>query len=469
MKRQLPPANFCSIAHHQLLHNICGICSTQMLRMKPFAFLTLAILLLAVSACKKKEAPPVEIPKPEPTAVGTPDGAPVSKNIGPAGGTLVSSDGRLEIIIPPNAVATATDFSVQPVTNHASNGMGKAYRCLPDSFVFARNINLRFHYDADALNRTRSEFMRIAFQNRQRIWQDVENVSNDTAARHLTIATNHFTDYTIFHLFDLQPAPVYLRHGETKQLKIEIARGINWSDQLSQMIRLITDIQRHPVQWKANGVPNGNTVNGTISNTGFAAAYTAPSTTPPVHPVNVSATIDLPYTLDGVRYNQFILATNVFITGNRYRVVLELERPINVAGSWTMKDKGEYMAIINGQSVTVTGIQNQNAGLQLLQLAPGCASVQVDYYGVGDINIVASDFQAGVRDPNGDVYILFDPSRQNQLPRISFVCGNNPGSVDLGMNPTFPGSAQFKDNGQPQVIDASGPTIVNKVTVTPLQ
>lgn len=96
---------------------------------KTFASL---LLLIAFAACKKSNDPAIELPPPTPTAVGTPDGAAVTKNIGAAGGTILSSDGMLELVIPAGAVATPTDITIQPITNHAPNGVGKGYRCLPD-------------------------------------------------------------------------------------------------------------------------------------------------------------------------------------------------------------------------------------------------------------------------------------------------------------------------------------------------
>src|SRR5216684_9417787 len=58
-----------------------------------------------------------------PTEVGTPVGDKVTKDIGPAGGTLVSPDGRLTLTVPPNALTETLPFAIQPITNKAEGGL----------------------------------------------------------------------------------------------------------------------------------------------------------------------------------------------------------------------------------------------------------------------------------------------------------------------------------------------------------
>src|SRR5215813_10088843 len=71
------------------------------------------------------------IEPPDSTGFGIPDGQLVSKEIGPSGGTIVSDDGRMELIFPADALTASTSTSIQPVTNLAPNGAGKAYKCEP--------------------------------------------------------------------------------------------------------------------------------------------------------------------------------------------------------------------------------------------------------------------------------------------------------------------------------------------------
>ena len=59
-----------------------------------------------------------------PTEVGTPVGDKVTKDIGPAGGTLASPDGRLTLTVPQNALTETVAFGIQPVTNKFGGGLG---------------------------------------------------------------------------------------------------------------------------------------------------------------------------------------------------------------------------------------------------------------------------------------------------------------------------------------------------------
>src|SRR5258708_38269301 len=67
-----------------------------------------------------------------PTEVGTPEGKNVTKDIGSAGGTLISPDGRLAITVPQNALTETLPFSISPITNKAESALGLAYRLGPN-------------------------------------------------------------------------------------------------------------------------------------------------------------------------------------------------------------------------------------------------------------------------------------------------------------------------------------------------
>ena len=82
------------------------------------------------------------------TSVGVPTGPSTTKSIGPEGGSLTSADGRISVNVPPNAVAAAVDFGVQPITNLGQGGVGSAYRLEPSGQKFARSIKVSFRYDA---------------------------------------------------------------------------------------------------------------------------------------------------------------------------------------------------------------------------------------------------------------------------------------------------------------------------------
>ena len=88
------------------------------------------------------------------TDVGTPIGNKVSKEIGRAGGSIVSPDGRLTLSVPQNALTEPVAFSIQPITNKAGQGLGPAYRLEPNGKTFATPLEISFHYGEHDLEGT---------------------------------------------------------------------------------------------------------------------------------------------------------------------------------------------------------------------------------------------------------------------------------------------------------------------------
>ena len=80
------------------------------------------------------------------TQKGRPDGLKSEVKIGKEGGTIQSSDGKVELIFPEGAVIKKTTISIQPVTNSAPNSNGKAYQMEPSGINFQQPVQIIFHY-----------------------------------------------------------------------------------------------------------------------------------------------------------------------------------------------------------------------------------------------------------------------------------------------------------------------------------
>ena len=105
------------------------------------------------------------------TAVGVPTGPSTTKSIGPEGGSLTSPDGRISVKVPPNAVAAAVDFGVQPITNLGPGGVGSAYRLEPSGQKFAKPIKVSFRYDTEGFKDEMPESFAVAYQDPTGVWQ----------------------------------------------------------------------------------------------------------------------------------------------------------------------------------------------------------------------------------------------------------------------------------------------------------
>ena len=79
-------------------------------------------MLSLLSACGGSKKAPATTASPAVTAVGETQGAGVAVTIGPAGGTASSADGKLQLIVPPGALAADTALSVTPLSVTAPGG-----------------------------------------------------------------------------------------------------------------------------------------------------------------------------------------------------------------------------------------------------------------------------------------------------------------------------------------------------------
>src|ERR1035438_354521 len=97
------------------------------------------LCLVLLAACKKSNVSGgsggTNIPYITP--IGDTAGALVSASIGPTGGSLTSSDGRVQLMIPAGALSQTTTISIQPIINLCPGGIGLAYDLQPNGTKFA--------------------------------------------------------------------------------------------------------------------------------------------------------------------------------------------------------------------------------------------------------------------------------------------------------------------------------------------
>ena len=89
---------------------------------------------------------------------------PSSAQIGPAGGSIRSADGRLTLKIPAGALAAPTTLSIAPTVNTAPNAIGSAYSLSPIGLAFARPAQLALSYAQEDLAGTGAGALGLASQ-----------------------------------------------------------------------------------------------------------------------------------------------------------------------------------------------------------------------------------------------------------------------------------------------------------------
>ena len=238
------------------------------------------------------------------TPIGDVQGTAVTATIGPAGGTLQSSDGRLRLTIPGGAVTEQYSFSIQQISNTNIAGLGQAYRLLPHNIHFFKPVTLSFVYDMRDFEETSIEAVGIAWQDAKGIWQGSGAV-RDSIEKTLSISTHHFSDWGLFTSFAIQPVSTALEPGKSLTLSV-----VNYTSDDGlipptpgqvKAIGPMRDVTAQYIKaWKLAGA-------GNLQPAGKEAVYTAPSVIPTKNPVAVSAA------LKGPNNSQYLLVSNIYI------------------------------------------------------------------------------------------------------------------------------------------------------------
>lgn len=272
-------------------------------------FFVLAIMASALTlSCKKTsvEKPPMQPASPLVTAAGTPDGIANSKLIKAApGGNITSTDGKISITIPANALAADETISIQPITNTAGFGPAKAYRLAPHGIVFSKPVTVSFKYMDEDINGTAPEFLSIAFQDNAGAWQSMNQTQVNKQSKQLTVTTTHFSDWGFFPLVYIEPGEARVGENETIDLKVMYASDPADMD--------VVPLPGNDAVWRPFQIPASYvkkwlyTGTGTLTPSGSNAVYKAPSKAPAQNPEAVSAEINFR------KKGTFLLVSNITV------------------------------------------------------------------------------------------------------------------------------------------------------------
>jgi hypothetical protein len=431
------------------------------------------LILIVPFACNEDDQnnPNQNTEEPFVTEIGIPDGAAVTKEIGPSGGSFSSGDGVLDIIIPAGAVSGNTIFGVQPITNFCPGGKF-TYRLLPEGLTFTNPATLVFHYTDEDMEGTLPEFLGIAYQGKDKIWYSLPGSEVDAASRAVSVKVKHFTDWSaIEHLgiFPEVPAIPELRVNQTIGLSVYGQGMSTGEDDLPPLPAAPADNPSsdedhlpplpapRPFQtrWLVNGIENGSDAVGTISLKDALThtySYKAPSQTPSDNIVLVSAEITglRQWVIEGgsprvTTRNMVVLFKRIKIKTDEYNFTLKLElkdgAPCAYAGHLSV-DKVEMDIAVRGSQVTVTNIVNHQETINpaIITLTPPggmteCSVTCDPAGGAGYFNVVSG---AGQVDPipfkdSRYVFKVILNTKGASTPASTVVCTGLPPAV---ANPT---------------------------------
>jgi hypothetical protein len=224
--------------------------------------------------------------------VGGSTGTATSQSVDASGGTVVSSDGILHIIIPAGALSSATNISIQPVTNGFPGSVYNAYSLTPDGQRFQKPITLEFHYKDQDLDTLDPESMSVGFQLADQSWQFSMDQSIDTVNKTISIPTDHFSYRIIASVYQFKASKTTvdvngqstITHLTQYSTQTRVNRGFITSPAVHWR-----NFGAHPDdKWTVNNQPGGNGTFGYIvANDNGNATYTAPANVPSPNTVTV--------------------------------------------------------------------------------------------------------------------------------------------------------------------------------------
>ncbi len=274
--------------------------------MKAQIFLTAAVVLLV--SCS---APSKEPAKPLVTPVGTTFGPMASSEIGPAGGTVKSSDGLLTLTFPANAVDKATMISVQSISPEAP-GAVRAWRLGPEGTTFKQPVQLAMNYGEGDVTGSAPEALEIAYQTANGVWGVLKQFSLDTAGKKLTATTTHFSDWSLLQGLQLLPKDAKVLVGESVTLTVNNCALVDTGDEVISLRALCEpeELLLRTADWSVNGKVGGTTTVGTVTGreTGVGT-FEAPMKKPSPSLVTVSTV----FTASGRKGVKGLLVSNITV------------------------------------------------------------------------------------------------------------------------------------------------------------
>ena len=275
-------------------------------------YIAISFLLLLAAGCKKvnsltninnilqslDDSIPAAI-----SGIGTPTGTPVSKNIGSSGGSLLSADGRIELVIPSGALSANTNITIQPVTNNCPGGLGIAYDLLPNGTKFAVPATFIFHYGDADVNGTDPYLFFEAVQDSLQQWDADVYRDVDTIAKTVSFDLNHFSIRSML--------PGIVLDADPDVAIQAIGNKIDYYPSEIGTLRLVKNVRDSQLQEPANGdedalptlptatpvtdnlvsgwAVDGGSTDGSIAPAGSHAVYTSPSKIDKDRKITVSA------------------------------------------------------------------------------------------------------------------------------------------------------------------------------------
>lgn len=385
-------------------------------------------LFISVNVLAQNKTAEDTVAKPAITAIGKPDGEKTEMKIGKEGGSFTSSDGKIRLIIPEGTVTKKTTFSIQPTTNLAPNGNGKAYQMEPSGINFNKSLQLVFSYTNDETEENSPLLMGMAMQDDNGKWFSLKKAVLDTLAKTLTADIHHFSTYVNFSKAKISPASARVKVNGSLRLKI-VGAFLDDTDDDAELSPL--SIEYPDMKWSVNGIPKGNSSIGIISaSQSGSAIFQAPAQIPEQNPVAITVEQIFSSAINR-RYNVLKLVSKITIYDDAYEVKMVSAiiggSPKAWGGIVTYRDEGSFIVSLQKNKPAVINIKNQmevmTDNCQKIILNPNSNTGIFHVAGARQIKVTPAN-------PPGQPYpiveITFIPY-PIELTRFRFTCPPPPG------------------------------------------
>lgn len=290
------------------------------------------------------QAPPPGGESPAITVVGQPIGSRIEKTIGAAGGTIATTDGKVNLVIPAGALDNDQLISIQRIENNAPLGISTfGFRFLPHGLHFKKDIQLALAYDESDMIGTSPRLAHLATQAADGSWKSTGSVSVNEASKIITASLNHFSDYSIYTDYFLRTdktsndnATVHV--NTSQEVSFTVVNTVDRGNGLLPALVAGSEVKN----WSVNGIDNPSPLlnigwfgsSGPGSNFLSQRNYVAPFRAPSPATVTVTTKLDLGslgqlfllrnvtvddvnrFNLNGINYDQAVPSAIILEPGN---------------------------------------------------------------------------------------------------------------------------------------------------------
>ena len=416
---------------------------------------------------------------PDSTEIGTPDGMLVSMEIGPGGGRIKSEDGRIELIFPAGALTERLTITIQPTTNPAPNGTGKAYQFGPSGTHFQKPVQLIFHYSDVETKQCPANLMALALQDDKGKWEFFEYEGWDSISNTLKTAIQHFTGASNIKMLAVYPQKNMISTGETIRIRLfEMFEKVKKGQPDHTWGKLGHD---QVAMWKVNGIYDGDDQVGRIleeEKVRFKedpdvyspqVEYRAPYFLPRENPVTISVRIGIP-TENGPLLLQTIVSCEVEIF-DEYQILVRDTMAIWVGRGQYICDWGTFVLRVTKDHVIIRDVNNYPPEYFTEPVKRFPCVMMVDFVGCpGTVDIGSpSELKRDDKHP-ANVFVSFNTKRTVNAFKFQEKCGPYSTPWEYNQVEPVPNLFHFTANGLDQKIPVESRRITKyTIYVIPLR